>query len=63
MGYQDLAYAIVTQAIEDYREYRPNKKKLSPLKDFFKSEWCNTLIKDLNLTGEYILRRLESETN
>ena len=46
MGYQDLAYAIVTQAIEDYREYRPNKRRLQPLKDFFRSKWCNALIKD-----------------
>lgn len=62
MGYQDLAYAIVEQAVEDYRLERNNPRKLNKIKKFFTSKWCDCLLKDTSFDGKEILKRLESET-
>lgn len=62
MGYQDLAYGIVKQAVEDYRETRVNGQSTKPIEKFFKSEWCAFLLASSKLTGDVILAHLESET-
>lgn len=67
-AYQNLAEAIVVQAVDDYRDalriYKknPNYKKLSAsmkeLEDFFMSEWFETLS---GLNGEEIMNKLRKE--
>jgi hypothetical protein len=61
MGYLDLGYAVVQQAVEDYRENKADKRATSRLKRFFKSKWCNELLTGASITGEEILAKLESE--
>lgn len=60
MSYQDLAYAIVTQAVEDYKERKEDGRSVHSLKEFFNSEWCATLLNASTLTGREILSALES---
>lgn len=59
MGYKDLAYAIVLQAVEDYRECRFLGKSTTKLERFFKSKWCDTLLCDCEFNGEMILDYLQ----
>ena len=61
MGYQDLAYAIVKQAVCDYRENKANGKSVSHISRFFNSDWCTELLGSLPLTGKDILHKLKSE--
>lgn len=61
MGYQDLAYAIVQQAVEDYRYSAEPDVSIKELRRFFRSKWCKRLLADSELTGEQILDILESE--
>lgn len=71
MGYKDLAYAIVEQAVEDYKlllsegrgrafDYKTRsyvyKKEIER---FFNSEWCDILLFDFPHSGEDILRELQ----
>ena len=60
MSYQDLAYAVVEQAVEDYKECRRNHRSVYEVVTFFKSEWCNLLLKNTPFNGEEILAVLES---
>ena len=62
MSYQDLAYAIVEQTVEDYKERKRNRRKVSDLEWFFKSDWCAFLLENTPYTGEEILKTLESRT-
>ena len=61
MGYIDLAYAIVTQAVIDYRTCVLFGKSTDGLVRFFKSKWCDTLLCDSSLNGEMILEKLQQE--
>jgi hypothetical protein len=61
MGYQELGYAVVEQAINDYRENRALGKSVYSLTKFFKSNWCKLLLKDAPITGLEILEHLKSE--
>ena len=66
--YNELANAIILQAVEDYRKWakeysdsrddRKLRKNLVELKEFFRSEWFSILT---NLDGEQLLARLKSE--
>lgn len=54
-GYQDLADAVILQAVKDIRgdnEYAESAKW------FLKSEWCKVLS---NVDGRYILTKLQEE--
>ena len=61
MGYRDLAYAIVQQAVDDYRENKNDKREVARLTRFFKSKWCKELLTGASITSEEILAKLESE--
>ena len=44
-GYEALAFAIVRQAVEDYKEavINENERQIRPLLRFFESPWCMML--------------------
>ena len=66
--YQELANAIVMQAVKDYRtallhsKKRPDNKgyqiEVSSLERFFRSGWFGELT---SLNAEYLLRRINEE--
>lgn len=68
-SYQDLANAIVMQAVKDYRKALRKLKKhphhevalttKREVERFFRSSWYHGLT---NLNGELLVRRLQSET-
>ena len=67
--YKELAFEVIIRAIDDYRFLKElgvskfdfldegviSKKEIE---DFFRSEWCDFLLQNMNLTGEDILRYL-----
>lgn len=59
-----LRDAIIAQAVDDYKALVAGTQKpgmycnLSEIERFFKSEYCENLLCDVELTGEYIFRRL-----
>lgn len=57
-GYTALAEAIVEQACIDYiKALQCNDQyKISSIRKFFRSQWCNFL---LNIDGEYLIKTLE----
>ena len=67
-NYQNLANAIILQAVKDYREvlqrwdFRPNKKayidEKKELERFFHSNWFSTLT---NLDPEVLINKLIQE--
>ena len=59
-AFENLAIAIVWQAVEDYKEAvkAGKEKKIKELEKFFKSKWCSTLAFN---NGEYILNRVKKE--
>lgn len=66
-AFEDLANAIVEQAVIDYRKclrgisidgYTLPKKSKREIEKFLKSNWCNTLTK---VDGKMILNRLRKE--
>lgn len=69
-GYVRLAFAIVTQAVKDYKKAakrlmknHSNKEaydEILELERFFRSEWCDFLLQG-KMTGEYILSKLNKE--
>lgn len=63
MNYKGLAFAIILQAVEDYRFCKEfhMEEELKEVEEFFKSEWCNQLLLNMKLTGKDILTFLESE--
>lgn len=61
VGYERLAYAIVLQAVVDYRKRRKKKLPVVHLAKFFKSEWCQLLLSGSSTNGEAILKQLQSE--
>ena len=68
--YENLANAIVLQAVKDYREARKKLKKRKKNEDaklmvedcesFFRSDWFKALT---NLDGEMLLKKLQEEEN
>ena len=70
--YKELAFAIIINAIDDYRflkEIGASKVDLidegviskEEIEDFFHSDWCDFLLSNMNLTGKDILRYLDRE--
>ena len=69
-GYEELANAIIVQAVKDYREalrllgMNPNDKSAKRvqrnIERFFRSEWFSILT-DLN--GELLLKKLKEEVS
>ena len=67
--WEDLANAIVLQAVEDYRKARKVLKKypdnreandmIRDTESFFRSDWFGVLTE---IDGEYLLRKLKEET-
>ncbi len=67
-SWENLANAIILQAVKDYREARKKLKKrpknedaklmVSDCEAFFRSEWFKDLT---NLNGEVLLKRLREE--
>lgn len=67
-GYEELANAIILQAVKDYREalrllsMNPNDKSAqrdkTSIERFFRSEWFSILT-DLN--GELLMKKLKEE--
>lgn len=60
-NYKGLAFAIILQAVEDYRLPKEFGCDTSKIEEFFKSDWCDQLLLNLKLTGKDILTVLESE--
>ena len=67
-GYEELANAIILQAVKDYRDaverlrYTPDDKSAlhdkKSIERFFRSEWFS-ILSDLN--GELLLKKLKEE--
>lgn len=67
-GYNELATAIVMQAIDDYnmlkqmdaRKFVEDNQTVSyvELRRFFNSDYCDNLLVDVTFTGKDILRML-----
>ena len=67
--YEDLALAVVQQAVEDYRElskvdsYSDNdtsKQEMRDIVDFLNGKWCDRLLYDFPMDGKEIVKVLES---
>ena len=56
-----LSFAIIDQAIQDYRKLKSEGLPTIEVEKFFKSEWCDFLLLNMKLTGLDILMQLESE--
>lgn len=66
--YEDLANAIVLQAVKDWRgavrklkkrpRYAPAKQRKEECEEFFRSAWFEALT---DVDGSYILRKLRQE--
>ncbi len=66
--WENLANAIILQAVEDYREARKKHKKrpkneeaklmIADCEAFFRSDWFTALT---NIDGEALLRKLQEE--
>lgn len=65
--YEDLALAIVRQAVEDYRElekvdsYSDNdtsKQEMRDIVKFLDGEWCDRLLYDFPMSGKEIIKEL-----
>ena len=70
--YKEIAFEIIIKAIDDYRflkEIGASKVDLidegviskEEIEDFLRSNWCNFLLSNMELTGEDILRYLNRE--
>jgi len=55
--YEDLANAIVLQAVKDYRRNASQNNRTS-IEKFFRSEWFRVLTK---IDGEGLIQRLRKE--
>ena len=68
--YENLANAIILQAVKDYREalrkhckrsrYDPAIQTINEVERFFRSEWFNQLT---SLDGEMLIRKLKAEVD
>ena len=68
-NFKEMAFFIVERAVVDYKllqELDVNELNLleegmiskTEIEEFFRSEWCDFLLQNMNLTGEDILRYL-----
>ncbi len=55
--YQELANAIVLQAVKDYRLY-DNEQELARIERFFRSDWFSVLT---NVDPEILITKLRKE--
>lgn len=55
--FEELAEAIIIQAVEDYRNAR-SKRRINEVERFFRSEWFRELC---DLDGKAIIERLRKE--
>ena len=55
--YQELANAIVLQAVKDYR-MTDDERELKEIERFFRSDWFGVLT---DVDPEYLIRRLRKE--
>lgn len=55
--YEELANAIILQAVNDYRLH-DDKRELAVIERFFRSEWFNILT---NLSPELLISKLREE--
>ena len=55
--YENLANAIVLQAVKDYR-LTDNEAELAEIERFFRSDWFGVLT---DVDPEYLIRRLRKE--
>ena len=58
--WNDLAIAIIEQAIDDYKEKKALHHPTNHIERFFKSEWCDYLLQNVTITGEDILNYLKT---
>ena len=58
--YENLANAIVVQAVKDYRAAKRtgNSGQIASIRRFFRSDWFGTLT---DIDGEYLIRKLDKE--
>lgn len=61
MEYKSLAFAIILQAIDDFRENKEWNRPNDEVEEFFESEWCDALLRNIKLTGKDILHHLRNE--
>lgn len=73
--YENLATAILTQAVQDWRlaseakytgvcansSFGSSGVNLEEIEEFFLSQWCEDLLSKTNLNGDWILRKLKAE--
>jgi hypothetical protein len=59
-AYENLANAIVEQAVKDYRAAKRtgNSGRIASIRRFFRSDWFGTLT---DIDGEYLIRKLDKE--
>jgi hypothetical protein len=59
-AYENLANAIVVQAVKDYRAAKRtgNSGRIASIRRFFRSAWFGTLT---DVDGEYLIRILDEE--
>ena len=59
-AYENLANAIVEQAVKDYRAAKRtgNSGRIASIRRFFRSDWFRTLT---DVDGEYLIRKLDKE--
>lgn len=59
-AYENLANAIVLQAVKDYRaaKKRKNSANIGIIRKFFRSDWFRTLT---DIDGEWLIRKLDEE--
>ena len=55
--YENLANAIVLQAVKDYRQ-REAPHEISEIEAFFRSDWFHVLTQ---IDGEWLIRKLRKE--
>ena len=55
--YEELANAIVLQAVKDYRLYE-DERELASIERFFRSSWFSTLT---NINPEMLISKLRKE--
>lgn len=71
-NYRDFMFAIIEEAVEDYKFLKENdldeielydRSRISKreIEKFFRSEWCDLLLASMKFTGEDILRYLNRE--
>ena len=59
-AYENLANAIVLQAVKDYRAAKRtgNSGRIASIRRFFRSDWFGTLT---DIDGEWLIRKLDEE--